>query len=100
MSKNSMKTLIPCFNAQRMLMDYISGFYGPASRQQALLHDGDAAPARELAAWKRRVLAACAGVSLRRFATPPTQLFAGSPKPHKKTKQHNNHTPQNHTVEC
>jgi len=100
MSKNSMKTLIPCFNAQRMLMDYISGFYGPASRQQALLHDGDAAPARELAAWKRRVLAAWAGVSLRRIATPPTQLFAGSPLPLEVAIQLNGLTPQDLTVEC
>ena len=100
MSKNSMKTLIPCFNAQRMLMDYISGFYGPASRQQALLHDGDAAPARELAAWKRRVLAAWAGVSLRRIDTPPTQLFAGSPLPLEVAIQLNGLTPQDLTVEC
>src|SRR3569623_1104538 len=33
MSKASMKTLIPRFNAQRMLLDYVRRFYGPASRQ-------------------------------------------------------------------
>src|SRR3546814_6401338 len=33
-SKNSMKTLIPRFNAERMVMDYVRKFYGPAARQE------------------------------------------------------------------
>ena len=100
MSKTSMKTLIPCFNAQRMLMDYVSRFYGQAGRQQAKLHDNDAAPARELAAWKRRVLAAWPGVSLRRIDTPPAHMFAGATLPLEVAIHLNGLTAQDVTVEC
>ena len=78
MSKTSMKTLIPRFNAQRMLLDYVRRFYGPASRQQRSLHDNEGAPARELAYWKKRVYTAWPGVSLHRVDAPPAQLAAGS----------------------
>ena len=33
MSKASMKSSLPQFNSQRMVMDYIRGFYGPAAEQ-------------------------------------------------------------------
>ena len=36
MSKASMKSTIPNFNAQRMVRDYVKNFYGPASRQNRL----------------------------------------------------------------
>lgn len=81
MSKASMKTLIPRFNAQRMLMDYITRFYGPATRQQRALHANNAAPGRDLAAWKKRIRAAWAGVGLRRLDTPPVHISAGSAFP-------------------
>jgi starch phosphorylase len=54
-SKASMKSIIPRFNAQRMVMDYLRDFYSPAKEQHKRLSAEDSAPARELAVWKHRV---------------------------------------------
>ncbi len=54
-SKASMKSIIPRFNAQRMVMDYLRDFYSPAKEQHKRLSEQDSAPARELAEWKHRV---------------------------------------------
>ncbi len=55
MSKASMKSCIPRFNSQRMVVDYVHDFYGRARRQSLLLAENDASPARELAAWKEKI---------------------------------------------
>jgi starch phosphorylase len=77
MSKASMKSLIPHYNAQRMLMDYITRFYGPASRQQHILSEREAQPARDLAAWKRHIIEIWPRVTARRVETGPTHIVAG-----------------------
>nr|WP_240954270.1 alpha-glucan family phosphorylase [Solimonas marina] len=63
-SKNSMKTLIPRFNAARMVMDYVRGFYGPAARQTARFTADDCAVAKTYAAWKQKVRQCWNGVGL------------------------------------
>ena len=56
--RSSMQVLGPKVTAARMVRDYVDQLYVPAARRaDPLLHDG-AARARELSAWKRRVLAA------------------------------------------
>jgi starch phosphorylase len=75
-SKASMKSLMPHFSAQRMVMDYISHFYSSASQQNSQLGADDAAPARELAAWKQKVARCWSGVRMRRVDTPPTTIKA------------------------
>jgi starch phosphorylase len=77
MAKNSMKSLMPRFNSQRMVMDYLEKFYSNAKRQHAALSRSDCAPARELAAWKQRVLAAWPGVTIRRLDSSPSVLRFG-----------------------
>lgn len=79
LSKASMKSLIPRYNAQRMVMDYVMKLYGPANWQRRTLGRDDGAPACELAAWKRRVRAAWPGVSLRLLDAPAEVLAAGEP---------------------
>ncbi|MFN2359867.1 MAG: alpha-glucan family phosphorylase [Marinobacter sp.] len=64
-SKASMKTITPRFNSQRMVMDYVTRFYQPASSQGARLMAEDGKIATELAAWKARVREAWPGVELR-----------------------------------
>jgi starch phosphorylase len=59
-----MKTLIPRFNAGRMVMDYVRGFYGPAARQGERLANDQYALARDYAAWKRKLAHGWGGVSL------------------------------------
>jgi starch phosphorylase len=64
-SKASMKSLIPHYNAQRMVVDYIRKFYGPARNQYKRLARDHAAPAKEVAQWKRKVRELWAGVTMR-----------------------------------
>jgi starch phosphorylase len=66
MSKASMKSIIPRFNAQRMVMDYVTNYYGPARDAHRSLAELEGAPAHELAYWKKRVREHWFGVSLRR----------------------------------
>ncbi|AOY87684.1 alpha-glucan phosphorylase [Marinobacter salinus] len=64
-SKNSMKSIMPRFNAQRMVMDYVERYYCPASGQGKKMAEADGAVATELAEWKQRVRNAWPGVSIR-----------------------------------
>ena len=100
MSKTSMKTLIPRFNAQRMLMDYVSQFYGPASRQQRAMREQNNAPARELAAWKKQVNARWRGVQLHRVDPAPIQMQSGDTLPIEVAVKLNGLQAQDVTVEC
>ncbi|WP_404361894.1 alpha-glucan family phosphorylase [Marinobacter sp.] len=63
-SKASMKTVTPRFNSERMVMDYVTRFYQPASEQGGKLGANEGQSARELAEWKQRVRGAWPGVSL------------------------------------
>ena len=55
LSKGSMKSCIPRFNASRMVMDYVKKLYAPARNQNLLLSQNGAEPAKELAIWKNKV---------------------------------------------
>lgn len=76
-SKNSMKSIIPNFNAQRMVRDYITGLYGPAGRQNRKFSDSNHQVAHELATWKARVNQSWPEVSFRRTDAAPDSLKAG-----------------------
>jgi starch phosphorylase len=80
-SKQSMKTLMPRYNAERMVMDYVMGFYAPAARQRRRLLAEDAAGARELATWKSRVRKLWPGVRVSRRDPPPAKIRAGETLP-------------------
>ena len=77
MAKHAMATVLPQFNAERMLAEYVTNLYGPsATRGRAYVANGYAG-AREVAAWKDRVRAAWPKVSLRRLDTPPHRIVFG-----------------------
>ncbi len=76
-SKASMKSVMPRFNAQRMVMDYVRDFYGPAIRHRRALLADDARPAQDLAQWKTRVYTAWPEVSLSRVDDGRTEILAG-----------------------
>jgi starch phosphorylase len=81
MAKRAMASLLPRYDASRMLGEYVSKFYLPASRQgQRYAQDGYAA-AKSVAAWKARVRTAWPGVALRRVDTPPTRIQFGETVP-------------------
>jgi starch phosphorylase len=74
MAKASMKSLLPRFNAQRMVMDYVREFYAPAAALAKRLGADDHGPARVLAAWLARVESLWPQVAVRRLDEPPAQL--------------------------
>lgn len=76
-AKASMASILPEFNADRMLADYTQRIYWPAARSAAALAAGSGAPAIELAQWKRRVDAIWPGVALRWLQAPPARSSSG-----------------------
>lgn len=74
-SKKAMESLIPAFNAQRMVMDYIRGFYAPASQHGRRLAADNYQPAIVLSHWKRKVRAAWPHVSIRRLDVPKEHIY-------------------------
>lgn len=77
MAKDSMASILPRFNATRMVDQYVNKFYRPATRRGRLLASDDHARARALSTWKARVRAAWPGVTLRRTDTPSTHMTFG-----------------------
>jgi glycogen phosphorylase len=75
LSKASMKSTIPRFNAQRMLRDYVTRLYHPAQKQRRKLEANGAEIARQLAHWKQRVRQAWPGVSMQLMIQPPAHLY-------------------------
>jgi starch phosphorylase len=76
-SKASMKSSIPNYNAQRMVRDYIINFYAPASRQNRILCADDYWGAKELATWKDKIKSTWQDVSMRRMDDVKNSLMAG-----------------------
>ncbi len=77
MSKASMKSIMPRFNAQRMVRDYARDYYTPARNQRRRLAADNAAPAIALARWKTHIRANWPGVHMRRLDTAPEQIQHG-----------------------
>jgi len=99
-SKESMKSLIPRFNARRMLMDYLSHYYGPARRQRTRMHADGGAPAKTLAQWKKRIRKAWNKVRMERIDTIQTQIPAGETLPIDITLHIDGLQPEDVVVEC
>jgi starch phosphorylase len=72
--KRSMASVLPAFNSERVLRDYLHEFYAPAARQRRLLAADDFKAARELGAWKEKVRAAWPGVTLKLSGSPQTEI--------------------------
>lgn len=79
MSKNAMRSVLPVFNAERMLREYLDDFYRPATQQFHALEAENRQPARMLAAWKARIISAWPAVSLRIAEPFPQNVQAGTP---------------------
>ena len=77
MAKRSISTLLPAFNATRMVMQYANKFYAPASRQWRRYSEGNFVAAEGVATWKAKVRQAWAGVALRRLDDPKKRITFG-----------------------
>jgi starch phosphorylase len=98
MSKASMKSTIPRFNAQRMVSDYVTGFYGPAARRHRTMVDTNTA--RELTTWRKKVAATWQSVALRRVDAPLAAITTGEALPIKVAVRLGDLDPQDLVVEC
>ncbi|OUS15326.1 alpha-glucan phosphorylase [Gammaproteobacteria bacterium 50_400_T64] len=75
-SKNAMKSLIPQYNSQRMVVDYIRRFYVPASAQGGRLSKGvNLEKARELTQWKTKIREHWHGIHIELAQQPQASLF-------------------------
>jgi starch phosphorylase len=80
-AKRSMASLLPQYDASRMLGEYVSKFYLPASRQGHRYGEGSYEAARAIAAWKARVHSAWSGVQGRRVDQPRGRIQFGESIP-------------------
>ena len=65
MAKHSIATIAPQFNSVRMVSEYVTKFYQPATKRWSHYLAGGYACARQLAEWKTRIRSAWDGVKLR-----------------------------------
>tara|TARA_R110002049_G_scaffold2743_4_gene21101 strand:+ start:36149 stop:38704 length:2556 start_codon:yes stop_codon:yes gene_type:complete len=63
LAKESMKTIIPNFNSERMLTDYVNNFYIPAIQKSTLL-SSDENNITDLISWKEKIKSRWADVKL------------------------------------
>ncbi len=77
MAKHSIATVLPRFNATRMVGEYVSRFYTSASRQGKVFAQNDFENAKRLAVWKSRIKVAWHGVALRRLDEPKKRIQFG-----------------------
>ncbi len=81
MAKRAMASLLPRYDASRMLGEYVSKYYIPASRQGHRYAQNGYEPAKALSAWKAKVRAAWNGVSARRLDAPKGRIQFGESMP-------------------
>jgi starch phosphorylase len=81
MAKRSMASLLPRYDASRMLGEYVSKYYLPAARQGHRYAADGYAGAKNVAAWKARVRAAWPGIAARRLDAPRTRIEFGETIP-------------------
>ena len=77
MVKHSMASLLPRYNATRMVGEYVKNFYLPASRQGALYIENNFDNAKKIASWKTKVRSAWSGVAIKRLDKPCKRISFG-----------------------
>jgi starch phosphorylase len=99
MAKRSMASLLPVYDASRMLGEYVAKFYLPASRHGHRHADNNSEAARAVAAWKSRVRAAWPGLQARRLDPPRARIQFGESVPVEVALKLNGLAPQDICVE-
>lgn len=75
-SKAAMKKIIPGFNAQRMVMDYVRLCYGPAARQESRIRQNNYEAGITLARWKQKIHKHWSGVTIQQVGSTPATIIA------------------------
>jgi starch phosphorylase len=76
-AKRSMGSILPRFNAARMLQEYVEKLYVPAAAQGRMYAADGFGAAKTVAEWKARVRAAWPKVSIRRLDVPKKRIQFG-----------------------
>lgn len=100
MSKASIKSILPQFNSQRMVVDYIRDFYSRASNQCRSLASDQYSGARDLASWKAKVRRTWPKVSLRLAEKLPEAIHSGRTLPISVAAKLHDLKPDDVRVEC
>jgi starch phosphorylase len=69
--KDSMATVCPFFNTNRMVRDYLEKMYIPGMKRTQLLSQNKFERARRLAAWKRHLKEGWGGIGVERISAEP-----------------------------
>ena len=77
-SKASMKTILPKFNSQRMVMDYVQNFYSVAANHGQSLQKNNAELAKQLTDWKKKIYFSWNKVTVKRLDEPKQTIGNGS----------------------
>ncbi len=77
LAKRSIASILPRFNAGRMIGEYVANCYLPAAHLGRRYAENGYALATSVAAWKARVRAAWPGVALRRLDAPVRRIQFG-----------------------
>ncbi|MEW6445835.1 MAG: alpha-glucan family phosphorylase [Pseudomonadota bacterium] len=77
MSKASMRSALPRFNSERMVLDYVRGFYAPALHKGRQMASDHGERIRTLAEWKAHVRAMWPKIRAERIDSPVQHLIHG-----------------------
>lgn len=80
-AKASMKSIIPRFNSQRMVMNYARDYYFAARKQHLVMSGNGYARAKEVAAWRKKLDRSWPKVRLRRLDDAAQEIAAGKAFP-------------------
>jgi starch phosphorylase len=72
--KRSMASVLPHFNSERVLHDYLGSFYVPAAKHGRAVAADEFRVARDLAQWRSRVVKAWPAVELKAVNTPANEV--------------------------
>ena len=73
--KSAISTLVPVFNTNRMVEDYLMKCYLPAHRREAILSANGMKEAAELARWRQRLTADWGGVRVESVDAPAGEML-------------------------
>lgn len=100
LSKGSMKSCIPRFNASRMVMDYVKKLYSPAKKQSKLLSLNDYSGAHELALWKEKIRKNWKNIRFIRIDDSKTHIYTKEVLKIRVSAYLNGLAPEDVAVEC
>ena len=100
MSKESMKSSIPRFCAQRMLVDYVEKLYVPAKQQHERLSTQAQSGAAALSGWKKKIRQCWPGVKARIIGKPSKGIRFGETWSISLSLQLNGLSPHDVVIEC